>query len=168
MVTTAKRSIQELSIDSKLLYERLLKLAVGEEVTYAELSLLIGRSVRADGPAYSNLQTARRMLKRENRIVIGTVRATGVVRLDDCGASKTGQAAIRTINRAARRGVETLSCVEFDNLPPEEKTRHLAASAALGVTYLCTKQSSVKKIETATGGGQQTLSIANTLELFKG
>lgn len=164
MATISKGSIAELSIDSRLLAERLMNLEVGETISYVELSAIIRRNVQKE--AGVNLRTARRLIMREHRIIIGTIRSEGVKRLDDLGAMKSGEQSLGKIHREAKRGAEKLACVTFENLSNEEKTKHLTTSAAIGALFTITKTSSLKKLEKATGESKQSLPLTATLEAF--
>ena len=69
------KTIGETSADSRFLAERLAKVEPKGEVTYDELSEVIGRNVQ--NGARSSLATARKIACRDHKIVFGVDRGKG-------------------------------------------------------------------------------------------
>jgi hypothetical protein len=142
----SKRSIPELSVDSQVLMKRLAGVAVGETVTYTELSTLIGRNVQTSARGY--LTTARRRLKRDDQMVFAAVQNLGVKRLDDLGLVQAGQSGMEHVRNHTRRVVQTLGCVAgYAALPPEVQRAYNLTTAQAGMLLHVTKPAVVKQIE---------------------
>ena len=159
-----ERSIPELSIDSKLIYDRLLQVGVGEVVTYAELSGLIKRDIR--NGAYGCLTTARRRAEKLNQCVFGVVRNEGLRRLSDNEIVESGVDVLDKTRRAARRGFHRLTCVDFDKLPEEVRVKHQTYGSIMSALVTVTKPGAVKKVEEQVVETRQQLPLASTLKAF--
>ena len=163
-----KRAIPERSVDSDILYHELLKVAVGEVVTYEDLSKRIGRDVTQD--ARGNLTTARRAALSIDRALFAPVRSVGLKRLDDTGKLDAGESQLQRVRKASQQGRRVLASVlEFDALPNAEKVRHNATASVLGAIHAFSKPSAVarvaKRVNELTDG---TLPVAKTIEMFAG
>lgn len=162
---TEKRALPEMSIDTQVLIKRLTQVAVGEVVTYDELSKLIGRDVRNGARGFLN--TARHRLKRDDRAIFAIVRKVGVKRLDDFGIVKAGESGMQHIRNQTRRVVQTLGCVaDYENLPNDVKRAYNLTTAQAGMLAHITKPSTVKKIEARVSGMADTVP-AKFLEAVK-
>lgn len=159
------KSIPELSVDTRLLYQRLIKLQPGEAVTYDELSALIGADVRVK--RRSNLYSAMRKALSDH-VVCSAVIKYGIKRLQDDEIAGLGDGVVDRIHGAAGRAVKKLSCVsDFDALSNDNKVKHNAAMSMVGAIALATKPSRVEKVTAAVRTAQSQLPVAKTLELFK-
>lgn len=157
--------IPELSADSISLVNHLRTLQPGQQCSYSELTVLIRRNVQKE--ARGCLETARRILQREEQIVFAPIRGVGLKRLTDGEITKTGTETLQRINRASRRGVHKLTCVkDFNQLTNEEKVRHNAALSVLGVFYEVSKARGVKQIEAAVSVIQKQLPLKDALQAF--
>lgn len=160
-----KPVIPTISQDSLILADRLRKLATGEKCSYAELTVLIRRNVQTD--ARGCLDTARRILQREEQIIFAPIRGEGLKRLSDGEITHIGTETLQRINRASKRGVHKLTCVkDFNVLTNEEKVRHNAALSILGVFYEVSKSKGVKRIEAAVSVIQKQLPLKDALQAF--
>jgi hypothetical protein len=160
------RTVPSLSIDTKMLTDRLAKLGTGEMVPYAELSSLIGRNVQKE--ARGNLMSAMRRLLADGS-VFGTVRGQGVKRLTDLEIVGCGPEIIGRVRRAARRaGAKLANIQDFDALPPEAQTTHNMALSVVGVLAHMTKAGTVRKLEERIEAGRQALPLRRTLEVLGG
>ena len=163
-----KRAIPERSVDSDILYKELLKVPIGEVVTYEQLSARIGRDVRTD--ARGNLTTARRAALTIDRALFSCVHRVGLKRLDDMGKLDAGESQLQRVRKASQNGRRMLSSVlEFDALPNEQKVRHNATASVLGAIHAFSKPSALAKVagrvkELSDG----TLPVAKTIEMFGG
>ena len=161
-----KQSQFELSIDTQILTERLLKAEIGEVLTYAGLSGILGRDVQHE--ARYVLQSAIRRAEREGEIVFGTVHGTGIKRLADREIIGVGDRAIAHARRTVGRAIGRLERVrDFEALTPEERTRHHARRTVLGVIQSMTSSSAAKRIEAKVSETTQALPFAKTLALFR-
>ncbi len=165
-MTEQKAVIQQLSIDAKMIYDRLIGAGVGDTVTYTELTNLIGRDVQDKGRGA--LITARRRARNIDRMIFGTVRDVGLMRLSDAEIVETGEGTLRHIRRTARRGAQTVLCVQnFNNLPNEKKIQHNTFVSMFGVMAEITKPAKIKAIEKSVASSQAALPVAKTLEEFR-
>lgn len=158
------KAIPELSVDSKMLFDRLSKLAIDETVAYDDLTSIIKRDVRKS--ARGNLQTARRMALSELGIVTEAVATVGIKRLSDSEIVTTRIADIRRIHRTAQRGVKKLGCVDLSKLNQQELSDFNVKASHLGVLSQISTQHSQKKLEAVVAKTQQKLPLAATLEAF--
>lgn len=162
-MTEQKAVIQQLSIDAKMIYERLIASSVGDTITYSELSELIGRDVQRTGRGA--LVTARRRARNIDRMVFGTVRTSGLTRLSDAQIVETGEGALSHIRRAARRGAQTVLCVQnFNSLPNEKKVQHNTYVSMLGMMAEVAKPAKIRAIEKSVEATQAALPLAKMLE----
>ena len=159
-----------LSVDARLLYERLMKLEVGDEVSYNDLSEVIQRDVRA--AARTALKTARRIAKRDHHRVFGTIITKGLRRLNDVEIVGTGDATLRGIRSRARSGAYTVACVaDYEAMPNDVRIRHNATLAILGVVEQTVRERNVQRIAgqmAAKGVPSLTAVMERTLSAFKG
>lgn len=158
-----KRAVPELSVDTQVL-ERLLRAApAGAVVTYDEMSKAIGRDVQ--NGARHLVQSARRRLLAQERIVFGVVTDVGLKRLDDHGIVGTAGQRLKHIHRTATVGAREMSAVQdFAALPNDEKIRHNTAASVYGVLRHVTKEKTLAKLEAATA---EKLPLAKMLEAVK-
>jgi hypothetical protein len=167
-VKTSYRDRFTASLETRLLYERLRKMVVGETVTYRELTGIIGQDTQRGGR--SALRSARHIAQRDNQIVLDAIQNVGLRRLSDRETVATAGQALNKVRRTAQRGIDRLTAVsDFDALPDADKAQHNASISALAVVKLMAKPKSVDRIAGAvntTNTGQ--LPVARTLELFRG
>lgn len=155
-------TVPALSIDTKMLSDRLAKCEDGETVTYADLSAIIGRNVQVE--ARGNLTSAMHRMLAEGA-VFGSVRNVGVKRLTDAEIVGVGPEIIGRVRRAARRASAKLASVQnFEGLPPAAQTTHNMALSVLGVLAHITKPGTVRKLEARIEQGRQALPLQRTLE----
>ncbi|MDH3595773.1 MAG: hypothetical protein OEU09_14070 [Rhodospirillales bacterium] len=154
-----------MSIDAKMIYERLQKAAVGEKISYEELSAIVQRDIRngAASPFYS----ARRRAENLDGIVFGTIVNEGIVRLNDEEIVESGEDLLRRCRRGARRGFKRLTRADYDKLPEPLKVQHNTYASVFNALVAASKPSAVKRIEAKVGEARQTLPLAATLEAFK-
>lgn len=156
--------IFEKSNDAKILESVLSQMAIGQRVTYDELSKAIGRDVRAF--ARSALQTARNRLLRDAGIVFGVEANEGLVRLNDSQIIKTTEADRKRVQRQANRTLRKLGVVKFDALSDSDKMKHTVAAAQAGAIVLFSKSTTTKKLESKVQTPSDSLPIGETLKLF--
>lgn len=160
-----QKSIQELSIDSRVLYDRLISVQEQGFVSYKELSEIVGRNVQKE--AYGNLSTAKKMAMREDRMIFGSIMNEGLKRLNDVETINTGEGVLGKIRRASKKGIRTVSCIaDYNSLPNESKIKHNATLSALGVLNAITRPNKMKQLEAKVEIAQKTLPVAKTLLAF--
>ena len=165
-MTTEKRAVPELSMDTQIL-EGVLRTAAADVImTYAELSAAIDRDVQKS--ARPQLRSARRCLLAQDHLVFGVVRNVGLKRLDDHGIVGTASQRLRHIRRTATVGLHEVASVrDFAALPNDEKIRHNAAMSVYSVLRHITKEKTMLKLEGAVGEAQEKLPLAKMLAAVK-
>jgi len=159
-------TIPEISIETRMLIDRLKTAQIGETITYATLSNIIGREVQDD--ARHLLVSAQKACLRDH-IVFASVRKIGVKRLADTEIVGIGEAMLPKIKRAAKRGIVKMTSVaDFSALPDAAKLRHNAVISMLGVVAHVAGPRRLQKItdEVTKAAGSQ-LPPAKLLEAFR-
>jgi hypothetical protein len=156
--------IPEISVDTVMVYERLIAAKVDEVITYADLAKTIGRQV-----PYSMLSTARHKAMVEKRIVFATIHKVGIKRLADSDIVTLSTASFRSIQNTTRRERSRLSSVEFDTLPRELKVKHSATAAALAMIHEVASKKQLKVLEdkTDSADGLRRLSMMQALDAIR-
>lgn len=161
-----KKTIPEISIDSKLLYDRLKTLEPETFVSYEELSAVIGRDVQQS--AYGNLTTAVKKALTEDHIVLAPVRGKGIKRLTDCEIVSTSDRHFEHVRRTSRKQVRKLGAVDYEQLSKEDKIKHNTNIAIIGLFNHVTSSPAIRKLEESVEKAQAPLAIGKTLEVFRG
>lgn len=158
----------EMSIDTRLAFERISRCAPDEIVTYEELSEILGRDAQSSGR--HNVDSARRMLLRGEggtRMAFSAVAGVGIKRMADSELANSGRHFMSRIRGISKRGAQTLAAVgDFDSLPNESKIAHNAALSLLGAIAQASKEKAIQKVESAVESANEKLSFAKTLALF--
>lgn len=167
-MTDKKKAIAEISVDARLLHQRLKEVAVGETITWEELSTVIGRDVTAGSAGYGPLSTARKRALNDDGIVFDAVSKVGLKRLTDTEIVNTGQATVDKVRRAARKGAKRLLSVrDFEALPNAMKIKHNAYASLLGAVASIAQENKVHQLEKHVENAKAALPLAKTLEVFK-
>ena len=157
----------EMSIDTRLLHDRLKAANVGDVVGYEEMDRILGRDVRGD--AYGSLHSARRRLQKNDQIVFGTVHKVGLKRLNDVEIVASAEAEIDGLRRRARRAGERVTCVQnFAGMPAESQIKHNASLSLFGAVSAITNSKRVKRLEERVKAARAALPLAKTLAFFAG
>ena len=164
MATVEKnKPLFEISVEARLMAERLARAAMGELVTYDELSDIIGQNVRLQRNK-GRLNTALRTVLNDHRMVFGVVVNEGYKRLADADMSKIGRQSARKIRREAQRAKKKMACVNLDKLTSEQKSEWNVAATIISMTEEVSAPRAVKAIESAVSKTQQQLPVAKALE----
>lgn len=158
----------EASVETKLLYQRIVETEPGDDIPYSELSQIVGINVTEDrGRGF--LTSARKMAQRENEILTITIRSEGIRHatdedvVDDMGADE------RKIHRRAVRTSRKPSCIkDYGSLSDDAKIRHNVNLSVIGAIRQATNPGVRKRLTSAVTEQQQALPVAKTLELFAG
>lgn len=148
----------EVSIETRQVVERLVKCDIGEIVEYSELRTLIGRDAR------DRLETARKHLRKEHRMVFGTVNGVGLKRLADCELAKIGEASTIKIGREAKRAMQKMGCVDFKNLTSDQLSEWNSRASHLGLVAEVTRPKVAKAIEAKVKETQRELPVMKAIE----
>jgi hypothetical protein len=153
-----------MSADARLLRQRLSKVAVGQEISYEELSREIGRKVAGSCTA---LQSARRSLLNSSQIIFEPVRGVGLKRLSDSEIVDASERDISKVRRAARRGAKKLlSIADYSALPSDKQLQHTTRLSVMTMIAHAASDKGIEKVEKAAAGRAQELPIAETLKAF--
>lgn len=154
----------ELSADTRLLLQRLKKVPMGETITYDALTAEIGKKVSGATPA---LQSARRVLMRDDQTVFSPIRGVGLQRLNDEAIVSATEANRDAIRRKAKKAAREVTCVQdYNALPPAKQLRHTAALSVFTAIAEMASDRGVKRVETAAHGRSGELPISQTLAAF--
>ena len=130
--------------DVSQLSNRLAELNIGDEITYSELSDLIGINVRTEG--YRAFLDARKALRKDGKEFY-TIQGVGIRRAtkEDCLKMSSGQ--ISQIRKRARNGSRINNNVpDVEKLSPNEKALLSASSTIFAITLQTTKPSKQKEL----------------------
>ena len=159
-----KKTTFEMSIDTRMIYDKLKTCVVGEQTKYTELTELLGRKV--DG-ACSNLQSALHRLEGEG-IAFANIRGIGYQRMNDVEVVGTAEHAREGIRKKAKRAIRRITCVrDFAALPNDLKIKHNAALSGFGAIAAIMSPGRVKHLEEQVAKTGSQLPLAKTLEAFK-
>lgn len=168
-MTSEANTIPEISVDTRLLYERLAKLEKGETVTYTELSAIIGRDVR--GPRARHLLDRARKLALENdNVVVEAVVNEGLRRpLDTVVVTTTGECYRRGVIRRAVIAARKYAAVDYGALSEADRVKHNAEVSQLGAIKAFAADSTTKQLEASISGQQYNgpLPIGKMLDVFR-
>lgn len=160
------RTIPELSIEAKLIYEEIRKLGEGDVLRDTTIAEVTGQefSNGATGAFY----TARKMAQREDGIVLSRVRKTGYQRLDDAGIVGASESRVRNLRGAARRAFKELGCVKrIDLLDAETRVKAQTHASLFSAVHGITRPNRVAKLEAKVKDAEEQLPLAKTLAAFQ-
>ena len=149
----------KVSLDTTLIAKALAELAVGERMTYEQIADLCGRPIAL---VRGSVASAIRCVQRDNRMVFGTVRKVGYVRLADSEIVDTYDKTRTRISRESRRAAKRIVCVDYASLPKDKQVKHNAALSMIGAISDLASAGSVKRIENAIAECGTSLPAAKT------
>lgn len=155
-----------MKLETKTLVSLMLAKLDYELLTYKDLSAAIGMDVRR-GPGYAYLSSAMRHILSDKQIVFEVVRGQGVRRAKPDEIVDNGGAAIRRMNRHARRSVRKISALsqeEYESLPNDKRIKHNVRISILGAVAACSTEKAELRVEAATKSAP--LPPAKMFELF--
>ena len=161
-VLTGRRTISEVSLDTKTIYGILSETSVGDVATYDRLSAAIGRDVHA---VWGSVATAQRMAMREIGAVFSPVRGIGLKRLSNSEIAKLSEGTLMKVRRAVGREVRRQALVDEMMLTNEEKISYSARLSMLGALVEFTKPGVAKRIEAQKPTA--ALPVGRVMELFR-
>lgn len=154
----------ELSVESRMLMQRMQTMEIDEAIPYAELAALIGHHV--DGSS-APLRTARHRLLCDFDMVIAAERGKGVIRLSDRGIVDEAVTRSEHLRKHARRTVFRASKIgDFSALPGEYQKRHSAIVSVNATVAFMSSTRQIAKLEAAVPEGRKELPVPETLKMF--
>lgn len=160
------KSIPEISVEARLIYQAFTKLSPGESISYEELSEITGGDIRQNrGVIYTAINRAQ----QDDGIIIGCVRKHGYKRLRDEEIASIGDYSISRIRRESRRGLNRVVKVQdFQALPEELKVKHNTSASILSAIHGALRKKALRCVESRVRESVDKLPLAKTLEAFKG
>jgi len=140
----------------------------GAIATYQELSARAGVSIQSHRWL---LESAAKKLRREDAILIESIRNVGIRRLDAEGKALRPGTRLRRIHSQARQGrkdAATLTDDELNSLPQSVRASHYAAEGLCGVMEVATRARRIKVLEGAAERRQGKLDFDGVLAALKG
>jgi hypothetical protein len=160
-----KKAIHETAYETRLLADKLRAVEIGSIVKYADLSAIIGQNTQGDGRGYLN--TARRIVLRDNQIWFGTIRGEGLKRFPDTEKVKTHDSYLSRVRRATRRQRVIMQSVDYNALPKTEQVKHNVALSQYGVINFLASDAAEKKLTSRVTEANAQLPVGKSLEIFK-
>lgn len=158
-----KKAIPELSVEVRLLTERLRLLEPDEFISYIEMSEVVGQDIQAHRWI---LSSARNRILRQDGIVTGCVHGEGIKRYVDAQIHSISEAMLVSTRRRIRKTIRQLVAADYDLLSDDEKATHNTHLSILGVLHQFTKPKTIRRIEAAVGQTLEQLPLSKTIELF--
>jgi len=160
-----KKTIREASVETRLIYQRLSGMNIGDFVSYSDLNELVGRNVQKEGRGY--LKTARSICERDDNKAFGVILNEGLKCLNSKEIINTAEFSIGHIKRTSRKSLKKVRCInDLEQLPNDEKIRLNTYASILGVMATMAKGSNIRKIEARVQETQEQLPYVKTLEAF--
>lgn len=138
----------ECSMETRLLAERLRKVTVGEVIPYAWLCKLVNLDVQHK--RRDLLDSARKIVQREDDMVFEAVTGTGLKRLDDVGILSTGHQGLTRMAGLSKRSLGKLACVDISTLGDTDRHRLWAMQGLLGAVAVITHPKTLEQARTMT------------------
>ena len=155
----------EISVETRLLYQALVKIKPGEDIAYTTLTEAVGYKVEGGN---SHLQSAINQCFRNDGIVFDNIRGVGYRRLTDSEIVDAATRDTDAIRRKSRKAAKRLASVsKFEALPPEKRIEHNARLSLFAAITSMSKQSSVDEIKSDVAAFGNQLPFAKTLEAFR-
>lgn len=154
--------------DADVLAHALLKIAVGESITYDEMAKVIGCTDRA--VLQTRISTARRVLQREHNVVFATQRGVGLIRCDPTGVVAVCEDNVVRIRRAARRTRATSATIkkdEYEALSTTDRSRLDVVRVKASIVEMAASEKVSKQIASKCDNTGQLPSLAATLDALK-
>lgn len=160
----SKRTIPEISVETRLIFQRLSKAAIGEIITYKELSEIIHTDILA---CRYKLASAIRKVQNELQFVFAPVAGVGVKRLAEGEKIEVVEDGRDRLHRATRRVLRKAACVAVGELSKEDKTRFNVVVSQMAMLEHASKTSTTKKLTATVQEKDEQLPVGRVLELLK-
>lgn len=129
--TVEKSPAYRQSAETKRIATKLQALDVGQKISWEALANAIQEPVGSPR-LYACVISARRHLRREERMIFDTIKSVGLVRLTDAQIVDTGHRSRRKIRKAARECVKTVSSANYNELPRDKQNEYNITVACMG------------------------------------
>jgi hypothetical protein len=161
------QTLHEISVHSENLISFLKDKQIGEVIPYEVLSELIDMDITSPtGRGYLN--TAKRRLVKDEKMVFGTVRTVGIKLLsDEEVANTTGKSYIKSVRTKGRDAYHKNTSVEYEKLSGDAKINHQCTMTILALMNHVTSKRSLRQIENKVTETQIQIDQRQVLELLK-
>ena len=134
---------------------------------YQDISATVRRDVQ--NGANHLLQTAKRIVLREEGLVYETVKGVGIKLVPPTEMHRVAESHLKRSGRSARRGLKKLGTVDVAKLDTDNRARTAALATLLHMQSHASKAHTVKRLEAKVGPDQARLPMADaTLAMFGG
>lgn len=113
----------------ELIYEHLADLAVGQTVTYEDLTAWVGHDIREDRSPY--YQARKKLIEQKHRTLVN-VQGIGYRVVDATQHGEIARHHTQKANRQVSKARHVLSNTDYNGLPPEVAQRFQAQEQKLG------------------------------------
>lgn len=144
------RPIFNQSHETQKLVSLFLKIAIDQEVSFAEASKMVGFRVTSTMPAY---QSAKRTAERDHDVVIAAIYGFGFKRIDAAAMVQRAPKFFRKVRKGSRREAHVQEIAIRSNLPRDEMikaTENLSRLRILETTALSPRKAASNKAERET------------------
>lgn len=155
-------TIGRASVEAQDLAKYLESAAIGDVFTYPQLNAAAKCDVQQRNTV---LQTAKRIVQRQQKMVFDTIMGVGIKRLSDDEIPDFGEASIKRSRNIAKKGLRALGCADLGKMSAEAKVKAITTRTVLGLF----SQSGSRKVRClAEQGARQSeeLKIGNIEALF--
>ena len=161
-----ERPVFELSANARLLMARMERMAVGEDILYAELSLEIGAPVVGATPA---LQRAKYRLLMDRKYRFEVIIGKGLRRMTDEEITRAATRDRELSRNADKRAQRRLSAVQdYDAMPRQAQLTYTTEmSIFVAREYMSSDPGAQKVAILAAHGTAKELPIAQTIAAFQ-
>lgn len=161
-----KNYIRPISIWTQSVIDRLKKCAIGDFVSWDELSELVCGNIR-NGKSYC-WSTARKVLLREHRMNFLVIRGEGVQRASDPETIADTKKETVMAHKKFRRALQRMSVVDFEKLPGDQKQEYNVQISVIGALEYATSRKGLEKAEKKILDSSKRLDVSSTLSYFSG
>lgn len=160
------KPIKEPKYETLRLLKRIEEMKPADEISYEELSQLIGvNDIRHSSRHF--LDSARKMALHRSNIVTDCIHGKGIRRLTDEQTAFSGAADTRKARRHARRITIKQLTVEVEKLSHDARTFYESALRVAEVMRMVTSPKKMKKVGEKSIASNGNMTPGKLMELFK-
>lgn len=153
------------SVNTQFLVDRLSTCAMGDVVTYTELSRIAGCDVQ--NGHRGTLESARQIVQKDKGFVFGVVRNEGIQRMTDEEIALNAKDDIHAINRKAKKSIRRQANADYSKLSEVGKLAFNTSGTILTLLSAASSRGADKRIETAVKDSSKPLSLTDALVAFQ-
>jgi hypothetical protein len=162
------KPIAERSIYTQNIVDMLVTMEPGNQITYEELSEIVGMNCQPGGAGYQYVQSAINVVLSENYLIFENVRKVGYQLIDSDTAAKSELGIVTKqiksrLRKAKKR--QKASGSEWDGLSKEAQYKHIVANVYINAQLQQLKPKGLKRLEAAVRENGK-IGFKQTMELF--